>query len=192
MRMFSKKSTVKLFLAVLSVGLASGYFLASGREISVQSDHVLFKDADELTKHADLIIIGETAADFSMGKPTVTYTSEGRIADFYTVGEVKPSRVFKGQSPGRTIPVLQAAVLLARPYKASKDLLINEDVTLMEKGQKYLLFLKQTDLPGVYSIVSLNQGKFNIDNLDLREKEMELRDEQFKTLKQNVLNKFLR
>ncbi|ADL07016.1 type I phosphodiesterase/nucleotide pyrophosphatase [Thermosediminibacter oceani DSM 16646] len=60
----------------------------------------------------------------------------------------------------------------------------------MEKGKRYLLFLKATDSPGVYSIVSLNQGKFNIDNLDTKEKELEQKDGQFKTLKQDVLNKF--
>jgi hypothetical protein len=52
--------------------------------------------------------------------------------------------------------------------------------------------LKEGDLPntkGFYSIISLNQGKFNLDNEDKEESEEEGKDQQYKRLKDRVRGK---
>lgn len=186
----SKFVIPSIFLAIIAVGGLSIYLFTPEREISIHADHKLFNSANELEEYADLIVVGETVAEFSEHKPTITYTPEGRYQDFYTITDVKYSKILKGNFSEKFISVIQGAALIESPYKLQKDLLLREDMTLMEKGKKYLLFLKKTDIAGVYSIISLNQGKFNIDNLDLKEKDMEKQNHQFKTLKQDVLNKF--
>lgn len=186
----SKFVIPSIFLAIIAVGGLSIYLFTPEREISIHADRKLFNSANELEEYADLIVVGETVAEFSEHKPTITYTPEGRYQDFYTITDVKYSKILKGNFSEKFISVIQGAALIESPYKLQKDLLLREDMTLMEKGKKYLLFLKKTDIAGVYSIISLNQGKFNIDNLDLKEKDMEKQNHQFKTLKQDVLNKF--
>lgn len=46
------------------------------------------------------------------------------------------------------------------------------------------------NLEDVYSIISVNQGKFNLDKTDKKEAKVEAEDEQYKNLKQKVMKKY--
>lgn len=177
--------------SILCVLTAGGfYFGYPGQEIQISSDHVIYESTDQLIEYSDLIIVGQALQGIEEAEPTFVYHSEGRIMDFYSIFAVKSLKVLKGDVDSKNVSVLHSVALLSSPYKASKDLFIREDVTPMEKGNKYLLFLAKTDIPGVYSIISLNQGKFSIDGLDAKENMAEATDEQFKKLKTDALTKF--
>jgi len=187
----NKKIIVAGFIVLLII---TGLFVFRGnrnetiQNFVVYGFHVLYKDANELEKDSDLIIIGHTQKDFKEFPATINYNENGRYSDYYTVTDVKINKVIKGQYSKDTIPVIQAAAL----DKNKNILLISEDCSIMEKSKPYLLFLKRTDLEDVYSIMSVNQGKFNIDNTDTKEKEKEKGESgvQYRDLKEDVLKKY--
>jgi len=158
------------------------------QELIVYGDHLLYANANELEKNADLIIIGHTQKDFKEFPGTINYNENGRYSDYYTVTDLKITKVIKGQYPKDTIFVTQRAAL----DKDKNILIINEDCSIMEKGKLYLLFLKKLDLKDTYGIMSINQGKFNIDNTDTKEKEKEKGESgvQYRNLKEDVLKKY--
>lgn len=175
---------------VLAVFARAVYYLYPAREIEIPSSHVIYKDIDQVASRAELIILGQSLQSINEAEPRFTYHAGGRVEDFYSIYKVKSLRVLKGDTDSDTISVLQGAALLSSPYKAAKDLVILEGVTPMEKGNKYLLFLTETRQPGMYSVISLNQGKFSIDGLDQKEVAEESRNPQFKGLKAEALQKF--
>lgn len=179
-----------ILIGVIGLFCVGSYFYAPGKVTVVPTDHALFYDAIALEQEADLIIVAEALGTIDEYEPTIVKNEAGKTEDFYTVFDVQAQKTLKGEVPGEVVRVLQSAVLVPNPLKSKPDLMIRNDVTLMGKGQKYLLFLKETELPGVYSVVSLNQGKFSLDNLDEKELEMEASDQQFKDLKQDVLTRF--
>lgn len=65
-----------------------------------------------------------------------------------------------------------------------------DDYTVMEKNKKYILFLAKDDENEGYWIKALNQGKFNIDNTDIREQKLSKENELFGQLKKDVLKKY--
>lgn len=60
----------------------------------------------------------------------------------------------------------------------------------MKKDTEYLLLLKSTEIDNVYSIISINQGKFNTDNSDKKEIEQRNSDTQLKKLETQARDKF--
>ena len=159
-------SVIGTIIASLTLVASIAYFSYPGKQINIQCNHVLYNDANQLTDYADLIILGQTEKDFSEFSPTFIYTPEGRYQDFYTVTDVKVVKTIKGDYNNNYIPIIQGAALVNSPFKKQNDLLINEGYSVLEKGKPYLLFLKKTD-DGNYSIVSVNQGKFNMSHCSL-------------------------
>lgn len=187
----NKKMIGAGFIVLLII---TGLFMFGGnknkqiQELKVYGDHLLYTNANELEKDADLIVIGHTQKDFKEFPATINYNENGRYSDYYTVTDVKITKVIKGQYSKDTILVTQRAAL----DKNKNILIINEDCSIMEKGKPYLLFLKKIDLKDTYGIMSINQGKFNIDNTDTKEKEKEKGESgvQYRNLKEDVLKKY--
>lgn len=179
-----------IVLCAVSLIVACGlyYVLAPSKVIKPQASHVLYNDVDTLTNFADLIIVGQPEKDFSEYTPTIKYTDTGRFEDFHTTTDIKVLKVLKGDYTLKSIPVDQHAALISYPFKLQKDLMISEDYSVMQKNNKYLLFLKKYE--SGYCIISINQGKFNVDNLDSNEKLIANQYKQYGELTQAVLSKY--
>ena len=199
MSIFNKKWILAIALTIAI--LLSGVFLylahpwsrtsdTTYREITLQSTRKMFSDVNELEKWSDLIIVGKTEKDFFDLAPSIIYSSENYVQDFYTITDVKISKVIKGEYSKSSIPVVQSAALDTPKNKQQKELLISDGCSVMQKGEKYLLFLRKTDIEGVYGILSVNQGKFNLDSLDTKEKDITDKDEQLQKLRQSVMERY--
>lgn len=196
MKLF-RKSFVLGFFALAAIVTGSFVFSESVRptaseslkKYEVHSNYVEFNDVNSLEEFADLIIIGSPAKPFEEDNPVVTYNKEGRYEDFYTISDVKVKKVLKGEYSKDTVPVLQSAAITTSLSGKEKIFMISDDFSVMEKNKKYLLFLKKTDNNN-YSIISVNQGKFNIDDQDKNEKELSSHNEQYGKLKKEVIEQY--
>lgn len=168
----------KLKIAIISLSICAciGSAIAvekinsSIQVINTSADHLIYSNADDLSNYADLVIIGTPTKEFSEYEPYINLNSAGRIDDYCTFVEIKPIKILKGNVNGDIIKASQRAALIDNgSILSGKELLKNEEVQLLEKDRKYLLFLKDIG-NGQYSIVSLNQGVFKLDNLPITDK----------------------
>lgn len=80
--------------------------------------------------------------------------------------------------------------------KKAKYVLASEVFSPLKANSSYILFLAKVEpvtlpnLADIYSIISINQGKFNLDKTDDKEQAIEIKDQQYKDLKAKVLDKY--
>lgn len=179
------------------------------------ANYVTFDSAESLASRADVIIIGQTKSDFQssqavsidkenkgkakikVGQSVVVRDEMGQISDYYTITPVTIKKVLKGTDTvlEKEISVIQAGAVVEEPGR-DKYILADDGFSPLVKNAKYLLFLSKVDstiypnLEDTYSIISVNQGKFNLDKTDKKEAKVETDDEQYKNLKQKVMKKY--
>jgi hypothetical protein len=183
-----------------------------GLPAQVNPGNYITFDSDNLSSTADLIIIGQPMSNLSESKKvskkniektidkiefntSLVYTDEdGKIIDYQIVTPVKVKKVLKGNPQDKVIGVSQrGAVVDANPQPF---VITTEGFTPLDKGSKYILFLKEINasefpnMVGLYSIISINQGKFNLDKSDKQEEMSETKDLQYKNLKEQIRNKY--
>lgn len=194
----------KIKIAIISLSICALFGSAIAVEkinnniqvINTSADHLIYSNVDDLLNYADLVLIGTPTKEFSEYEPYIKLNSAGRIDDYCTFVEIKPTKILKGNVNSDIIKASQRAALIKNGNILSgKDLLKNEDVQLLEKDRKYLLFLKDVG-DGQYSIVSLNQGIFKLDDLPSTDKLAKIANNplknsnQYNDLKKQVLDKY--
>lgn len=172
-----------------------------------------YNDAEELETAAELIVVGRPLLCLEDTQPTsipesekakkqpifyesvVVKDDQGFIVDRYSIAFVTVEKVLKGKVEEKQIQVLQPAAIVK---ESNQPPFISQakDYSLLKRNTKYLLFLKEVDtatypnLAGVYRILSVNQGKFNLDKTDDEETGVEERNEQYRQLKAKVRKKY--
>lgn len=182
--------TLSILCIVTSISLGY-YFFTPSNIIRSSTNHKIYENLDEVTKVSDEIIVASTKKEFEDFTPLVTYEEDNRniIKNYETIIEVDVHKGIKGKlKKNDKIKISMLAAYLPSITKKNKDLLIGEDVTLLKKNLKYILCLRKVD--NIYYIVSLDQGKFNIDDKDIEEKSHANSRAQFKGLKNDALIKF--
>ncbi|RCX13858.1 hypothetical protein DFR58_11694 [Anaerobacterium chartisolvens] len=180
-----------IILTVAAVAAGVKYFgTPGGKVISIMGSIKGFDSIEEMESQSSLIIIGSPEKDFLSCTPTIKYDDNGRYEDFFTLRKIKIDKVLKGDKDFETIDVVEAAAAINNdPFKYQKDILTDEGYTPMEKGKKYLLFLKKNRnerniIMGVY------HGKFNLDGQDALEKKAVEKTRHYKNLKQQALEEY--
>ncbi len=159
------------------------------------ANYITYEDAEALESQADLVVVGKPFASLEDSQPVSIRDEEGLVVDKQTITLVKVQKVFQGKIVEKEIKVIQPAALVQEPNQ-NHFIICMGGYSPMMKDSKYLLFLQEVDtvtfphLAGVYSILSVNQGKFNFDNTDKQEIKMEAQDEQYRQLKTKVRNKY--
>ncbi|MGV0029383.1 hypothetical protein [Phormidesmis priestleyi] len=172
-----------------------------------------FSSDDELFQIADLVVIGRPITNLDEtsfksvtqsesksrkhqdSESIVTRDSSGNVVDTFSIIGFRAQKFLKGDSKEKQLRVLQPSVYIQEPNKAPY-VWLPEGSSPLQKKSRYVLFLKQVDtavypnLAGVYSIISVNQGKFNLDKTDAQESEVERSDEQYRQLKEKVRKRF--
>lgn len=190
-------TTQKIFFGslVLILLAASYYFFAiykSVEEITVHGSHVTYKTADELEKNADLVVLGTPLNNFEDREHYTTKFSDGAIQDFYTLTNIRIEKVIKTNNDpaikqANTIKFVEPLTLFQT--MDGKKKLIRDEYKEVKKGSKYIFYLKKNTF-GNYSIINLNNGKFNTDNTD--SKDLESDDQNEKNLKLSIKNDILK
>lgn len=193
----TKKKSIFTFLilAVIlatSVAYLSYSMLYKGnnlKRISTGGDHRIYASED-LIKDADIIFIGKPVKDLIDQTPTITYENNGRIEDYYTERDIEIQKILKGDYKDKIISVIEAAAIYNAPNAKDSGILIDSGYSEMQKGKRYILFAKKIP-DGRYSLMGVNQSKFNIEGNDDKEKQwQDDKDTQFKDLKKDILAKF--
>jgi hypothetical protein len=153
-------------------------------------DYMIYNSEKDIEEYADLIVLAKMEKDFDSFK----YTEE-HPGSYYTITDVNVLKVFKGDYKPKNISLLQAAAILKSPRWGATFwnrvlFITGEFNTVMKKNSIYLLFLKKIDLGEVYCSVSLEQGKYNIDDTDEIEKRMVEKNQQYRELRKAILTKF--
>ena len=122
-------------------------------------------------------MVGEETKDFSEYTPYLKFLNDDPnqgVRQYYTVSDIKVLKVLKGEYSQEYIPIGQHAAIINRPATLRRTMLIDQGYCVMQKGRKYLLFLKKSNNSdntnlGEYWPMGVNEGKFNIDGLDQSE-----------------------
>lgn len=174
--------SISAIVMISAFSLGSYYFMAPSKILKVSPSHITFDSAEKLKDFADVVVVAKPTKDFSEYKPVIKYTDQGRYEFFHTLVDVDVLKVIKGTDIPKSISVAEmAASVDSSVLKSKKDLLICDGDFVMEKGEKYLLYLSKID-GEKYGIISLEQGKFNIGKDDKNSF-----DDQYKNLKDKAL-----
>lgn len=178
------------------------------------TNHMIYASVEELASRADLIVVGTTTKEFEQNKlvyisvadkskkrlqsnqSVIVYDETKSLVNYYTITQFEVKKILKGSAASKEIPVLQAGAMVPQSGQKAKYILASEDFSPLKANSAYILFLAKIDavtfpnLAGVYSIISINQGKFNLDKTDDREQALDIKDQQYKDLKAKVLDKY--
>lgn len=178
------------------------------------TSHITFASVEELASRADLIVVGKTLKEFEQNslvyvsvadtskqrfqpnQSVIVYDETKSLLDYYTITQFEVKKVLKGSFSSKKISVLQAGAIVPKSGQKAKYILASEDFSPLKANSAYILFLAKIDtvtfpnLADVYSIISINQGKFNLDKTDDKEQAIEIKDQQYKDLKAKVLDKY--
>jgi hypothetical protein len=174
-----------------------------------QGNYKTFDSDEELSQVADLVVIGKPMADLdetsflsysesesrskkNQGNESILVrSSTGNVMDAYSIVSFKVQKYLKGDSKEKQIRILQSPAYIQQGNQTSY-VWLQEDSSPLQKKSRYILFLKEVDtttypnLAGVYSIISVGQGKFNLDKSDSKESEIEGKNDQYRQLKEKV------
>jgi hypothetical protein len=161
-------------------------------------EFIQYKNADELIKSADLIVVGapvtelgpETTLrsmkardrydDFKMplNQSLVVTDPSGGTSDNWTLTGFKVEQTLKGKLPTTNLQILEPGIVISGKSVPKQIRVIDSaEYTPLRKGKRYLLFLQKTlptptsffDQAITYSTSSLHQGKYNLDRADCPE-----------------------
>lgn len=138
--------------------------------LSVEGNYVNIDSADELFQEAELVIIAEPKEEFLDRVHKITYSNDNAIEDYYTETIVNVEEIIKAPADlkitkNNDFKIVEAAVGLIKDSKGNKVKIITDQYTEMKKGKKYLIFLIK-NMYGDYSVAYNILGKYNIDNKD--------------------------
>ncbi|WP_342575740.1 hypothetical protein [Paenibacillus sp. FSL M8-0142] len=158
----------------------------------MDAKYIAFDTIEELDQAADVIVIGSPIKDFEDREHMAQYFEDGMIQDFYTMTELRIEKVIKqpdGIDIGEMMELIEPLSIIEESGN-QKTKIIMDDYRELKKGSRYILFLKDNTF-GQYSIINMNNGKFNLDNTDDSDMPMGQQDLAFKTsLKNQVLRKY--
>lgn len=176
-----------LSAVVLAVGYYTYQLFQPIQVIEIEANTYQFKNVEDLEEKADLIVLGEVNQDFEEYEPTIYKNDFGRLEQFYTIVDFTVKKVFKGETLD-SVPVIENAAMVTD--FGQKQLFVHDGYTTMEEGKKYLLFLKKNDFDEGYWVMSITQGKYNVDGLDEKENAFSKTDDHYQKLKEEVLDKY--
>jgi hypothetical protein len=186
--------------------------IGDGKKVSarrISANYKTYDSDNELFQSADLVVIGKPTVNidetsyislsesesrsrkYPDNVSVAVKTSSGLIVSANSTVLFKVQRYLKGDLKEKQIRVVQSSAYIQEPGQ-EPFVLLKDGGTPFQKKSRYVLFLKEVDtatypnLTGVYSIMSVNQGKFNLDKTDSQESEVEGSDEQYRKLKEKV------
>jgi len=187
MRKYPK--SIVIFAGIILVLGTVCLYLTKFSPIKIQhtlAEYYVYNDINELSDNADFIIIARPEKSFEELKPTIKYNAYGRLEDFYTVSSIKPLKVIKGDPAIKNINVLEPAILTESLLSGRILMITGDYYSVMKKNNKYLLFLKKVRDQNIYSVISLEYGKYNLDGIDKDEIIITEKSQSYKKIKDQI------
>lgn len=180
----------KILTGILVVTMAISLFACGGKdaassgkleEVTSQGDFIQY-DYDELKSASKVIAKVEVMDDLTESNSHLTYDEQLEqplISEYYASRKVKLIDVYKSsvQLPADgELEIIELAAVTAGQY------LHAEGYSAMEKGQTYVVFLSDDNASGNLSVISINNGIFDISGLNEAQEENEYYDIAVKAL----------
>jgi hypothetical protein len=174
----NKKLSIGVLISVIILLFGGYYYFFIYNKVSTVTSYpkvVGYDNLESLESDAEIILIGTPTDKFEDRDHKATYYPNGKatstIQDFYTLTSIKVQKVIKSNAEVSIVDNGDLKVIepvgLVQQFDGLKKLEY-EGYTEMEKGKKYLLFLKK-NTEGQYSIMSLFYGKYNLDDSDMKD-----------------------
>ncbi|MFE0506911.1 hypothetical protein ACWF7H_23345 [Peribacillus butanolivorans] len=139
--------------------------------ISVGANYLEYDEESSLFKETELVVIAEVNTDFEEREHFVTYFQSetaqemNEIEDYYTKTPITIKKVLKtpeGSNLGENSELMIIEPISLIDDENGKRILTTEHYKELEKDNTYVLYLnKNTD--GEYSVINMNNGRFNLD-----------------------------
>lgn len=178
---------LSLVCLIGAIGVKLNHSSNKLKTVEVKANYVTYDNEQKLYDFADIIAIGSVSTDLKDDKVVTTKNDMGHLDDFYTVTAFNIQKLIKGDIKDKTIYINQP-VAITKDTDNSNIKVELEGYSELKKNSKYVLYLKKSS-NGNYSIISVTQGKINLDDTDSDEKEKATDSPQLKQLKEQVLKK---
>lgn len=146
------------FIAVCTIDLP----LKGNNEIAVAGSIEEF-DYKELKEKSSVIALVEVIDDLTSENSVINLLDDSMsISGFYGKRDVKVIKYYKDdRGYGESLKIIEPAIVTE-----DNEYIHLEEYEKMERGNKYIVFLSDETESGNLSIISGNNGKINISNID--------------------------
>lgn len=164
----------------------------SMRTVDIQANYIGYETADKLSQGADIILVASPIDDFTNRDHQSTKYEDGTLQDFSTLTKLNIERIIKqpeGINIGSQMEVIEPVSIITEADKQQTKVTVG-GYREMKQGRRYIMFLKNNGMGG-YSIINMNNGKFNLDGGDAQDIPTNTEEKVFKErLKKDILLKF--
>jgi hypothetical protein len=169
--MLKKTAIVLIGITVL---FGSIYFINKNEgsqveSVSMSSKHEGFSSLEELEQDSEIIIIGKKESSENFVDKVSEGPEKGTINIFYTLSDVKVSKVLKNTTDkeiNKSLTVLERGAFDTNVL-GKKQYIHVEGYELMKENKKYLLFLRESESdPSQYIIKGVYYGKIPLETND--------------------------
>lgn len=168
------------------------------KTISIGANYIKHEEESSLFADAELVVIAKVDKDFNEREHVVTYfpssspEQQKEIEDYYTKTPITIKKVLK--KPEGFTPDKNSTLTIIEPISLIDDVngkrkLTAEHYKEVEKSKRYVLYLKKNSY-GEYSVINMNNGRFNIDvEEELKVKELD-EIEKHNNMKKEIMQKY--
>ncbi|OBR62977.1 hypothetical protein A7K91_09685 [Paenibacillus oryzae] len=191
--MLMKNKVLSSFIMILVLALISIYVYYDQTTLKEAPlghfNHAVYDSAKDLYDDVELVVLANVTSE---SKAVII---EGEYLDGYSLTEVNVEHVIKndGESLSNqdSITIIEPAFTMENKFPSvGKTQYYSEDYRKAAPGASYLLFLNWDENKEAYWVHALHQGKFNVDQSDLKEMAVQEHNEQFKALKADVIQTY--
>ena len=126
-----------------------------GNDIFIEAKMDAYRNLNDVEKETEVIVLGKKIKQ----NPSTIQKNNGYVNGVYTISNFKIEKVFKGNfKPGDVVDVFESAGIDEETGKIYHI----EGYELMEKDEKYLLFLRHSETDPWYMISGLKFGKISL------------------------------
>ncbi|MFB7157313.1 hypothetical protein [Lysinibacillus sp. NPDC056232] len=177
-------------------GTASNTVIApapdSIRTVDIHARYVEYDTADKLHQDADIVLVASPIDDFANREHHSTEFEDGTLQDFYTLTNLNVERIIKqpeGINIGSQMQVIEPVSIITEADKQQTKVAA-DGYREMKQGKRYIVFLKNNGM-GDYSVINMNNGKFNLDGGDAQDVPTDANEKAFKErLKKDIQSNF--
>lgn len=170
------------------------------KTISIDANYIKYEKESSLFEDAELVVIAKVDKDFNEREHFVTYfpssspQQQKDIEDYYTKTPITIKKLLK-KPEGFTLDK-NSTLTIIEPLSLIDDVngkrkITTEHYKEVEKGQKYVLYLKKNTY-GEYSVINMNNGRFNPDvEEELKGEEIDINEiEKHNNMKKEIMQKY--
>jgi hypothetical protein len=191
-KMNKKISRISVIMAALiGAGMLFRYqTMMSYREVSVQTNSIIFTQLSELEEFSELIIVATPITDFHERTQKAAALPDGTMMDFASLGKVEIEKVIKApddfNQSTKYIEISEPVSLIQAGSEKTK--FKKDGYVEMKKGGEYIFYLSR-NAAGSYS-VNGKAARINTDSTDPEEQGQNIQDSQQAKLRSDAIKKY--